>query len=224
MRSADEQEIRDAVVACLRQHLPDVRIIHELNVAGHGSNRIDVAAVTPQAIVAVEIKSKKDTLSRLADQWKAFNAACHRVYIAAHEKHFREHREKNWSDDHPSDWTLDHPLFADKWHSMRNVWRYPAPDETREPMWRRTWRVEPKELLRQPRAVDLLGLLWAAELRDECARHRLAAGSRRVMGEMVQDMAWNMTGREIAEAVCRQLRKRHFMEADQPIAEKEVAA
>lgn len=40
-RSSDEQEIRDFVVAKLRQLMPSARIVHELNVSGQGSNRLD---------------------------------------------------------------------------------------------------------------------------------------------------------------------------------------
>ncbi|MGX1741606.1 hypothetical protein ACWIEX_08630 [Bosea sp. NPDC055353] len=91
--SADEEEIRAAVIVRLRELMPNARLVHELNVAGQGSNRIDVAAIDRQVIVAVEIKSRKDTLKRLGEQWDAFTRCCHYVIVAAHEKHFVEHRE-----------------------------------------------------------------------------------------------------------------------------------
>lgn len=40
---------------------------------------------------------------------------------------------------------------------------------------------------------------------------------------MIADMVWNMTGREICEAVCRQLRQRVFVRADAPLI-GEIAA
>jgi len=73
MSSASEEEIRAAVVGRLRELMPDARIVHELNVAGQGSNRIDVAAIGKQAIVGVEIKSRKDVLKRLDEQGRSAN-------------------------------------------------------------------------------------------------------------------------------------------------------
>lgn len=222
MGSADEEEIRDAVVARLRQIMPGARIVHELNVAGQGSNRIDVAAIGKQAIVAVEIKSRKDTLKRLDEQWEAFARCCHYVVVAAHEKHFVKHREPGWGDHAPTEIRLNHPGF-DRWERRNRVWRFPRPE--REPhRYEAPWTFCPvKDVAKQPKASAMLGMLWASELRAECARHRLACDARRTMPVMVADMVWNMTGREICEAVCRQLRQRAFVRADAPIVETQSA-
>jgi hypothetical protein len=67
-RSSDEGEIREAVVAHLLTLRPSARIIHELNCSTYGPNRIDVRAVTPAEILAVEINSQKDKLDRLPAQ------------------------------------------------------------------------------------------------------------------------------------------------------------
>jgi len=222
MSSADEEEIRGAVVARLRQLMPGARIVHELNVAGQGSNRIDVAAIGKQAIVAVEIKSRKDTLKRLDEQWEAFARCCHYVVVAAHEKHFVEHREPGWSATTPTEIRLNHPGF-DRWERRNRVWRFPRPE--REPhRYEAPWTFCPvKDVAKQPKASAMLAMLWASELRAECARHRLACDARRVMSSMVADMVWNMTGREICEAVCRQLRQRVFARADAPIVDPGAA-
>ncbi|WP_159953174.1 hypothetical protein [Rhizobium sp. 18065] len=213
-KSSDEAEIRSFVVDRLRGLMPGARIVHELNVAGTGTNRIDVAAVTTSAIVAVEVKSKKDTLVRLDEQWPAFNRCCHFVIVAAHDKHFAEFRDPQWRDDIPSEPRLNHPIFFKRWNMERHVWRYPTPLTSR--MARESFHPA-KDTIRQPRAEDLLFMLWANELRDECSRHRLHSGGRATRPDMVRDMVWHMTGREIAEAVCRQLRQRTFAEADPPI-------
>lgn len=216
MASADEEEIRAATVARLRELMPGARIIHELNVAGQGSNRIDVAAVDRQAIVGVEIKSRKDTLKRLAEQWDAFSKCCHLVIIAAHERHFYEHRETHQRDDVPGEMRLP---GIDAWRQREAVWRYPRPENGRY-VWMRPWTFEPmKATRRQPRAHDMLSMLWAEELRTECARHLLASGTRRTRPDMIEEMVWTLTGREICEAVCRRLREREFTRADPPIQE-----
>ena len=224
MASTAEREIRDAVVARLRELVPSARIVHELNVAGQGSNRIDVAAIRPDGIVGVEIKSEKDTLKRLEEQWTVFSRCCHYVIVAAHEKHFAEYRDERWRDDVESDSDLNHPLFFGKYGQRRYVWRYPRPDDANKSRWgaSRPWQfsfaadVVPRRPLSN---VDMLQMLWASELREECGRHRIAANSRATCPWMIREMAMLMTGREVRDAVCRQLRARSFAEADAPIYE-----
>lgn len=218
MRSSSEQEIREAVVGRLRELMPDARIVHELNVAGQGSNRIDVAAVTRQSIVGIEIKSEKDTLKRLADQWSAFSDCCHYVAIAAHEKHFCDWRDPRWREDVPAERRLNHPEFVDNWSRRSRIWRYPRP-EREQHGWAQPWVFCPvRDCRRQPKASAMLEMLWAEELRAECIRHGIAASSRATRPYMITEMVWNMTGREVCEAVCRQLRSRSFAEADEPMA------
>lgn len=227
-RSFDEQEIRNAVVSRLRQLMPGARIVHELNVAGQGTNRIDVAAIGTEHIVAVEIKSRKDVLKRLEEQWKAFNEVCHFVIVAAHEKHFADFREKYWSDDHPPERRLNHPLFFDKWAHVFHVWQYPMPPEEARSRYRpdgTSWTFERLHHLDKiPRATSMLEMLWAAELQAECRRHLISCSQRSTRGVMVRDLAWNLTGKEITHAVCRQLRQRAFAEADAPIYPDQPAA
>ena len=223
MASSDEREIRDAVVARLRELVTGARIVHELNVCGTGSNRIDVAAIAPELIVAVEIKSRKDKLDRLDEQWPAFNACCHHVVVAAHEKHFIAHPEINARirDELPRQLTLNHPLFVTRSFWDHKVWRYPRPEkgEFGRESWAflTHWHSVRGRRADQPRAAAMLEMLWAEELRDECSRHRIDGGARRTRPDMIADMVWMMTGREICQAVCRQLRARHFAEADSPI-------
>ena len=70
-RSSEELQMRDIVAARLRELWPDARIIHELPLR-YSQNRIDVAAVTPDALAVVEIKSSKDDTSRLRAQLRGF--------------------------------------------------------------------------------------------------------------------------------------------------------
>lgn len=216
-RSADEAEIRAFAVDRLRRLMPSARIVHELNVGGQGTNRIDVAAITTSAIVAVEVKSRKDTLERLSEQWPAFTRCCHFVIVAAHEKHFAEFREPIWRDDVPSERRLNHPLFFDRWGMERHVWRYPEPPREPRKQWQEFHPL--KDTIEQPQALHLLRMLWADELREECARHRVSCNNRSTRPDMITDMIWHMTGREICMAVCRQLRARSFAAADPPVYE-----
>lgn len=203
--SAAEREIRDAVVVKLRELLPGARIIHELNVAGTGSNRMDVAAVGDRAIVGVEIKSQRDTLKRLGEQWRAFSECCDTVIVVAHERHFTVTNGHGTA-------RLNHPDFVDRWG--RNVWMFPEPAARFGPGG---WALSPWEHKYPRRAASQLKMLWAEELRAECARHRLATSRRSTRSSMIYDLAWLLTGREVVQAVCRQLRCRAFVEADPPV-------
>lgn len=65
MASAAEARIREKAERLLRQHFPDARIVHEFDLGGV---RLDLAAITEDRLVLVEIKSENDTLSRLENQ------------------------------------------------------------------------------------------------------------------------------------------------------------
>lgn len=227
-RSAEEEAIRIDVVARLRELLPGARIVHELNVAGQGTNRIDVAAITPDIIVGVEIKSKKDTLERLEKQWAAFSKCCHLVIVAAHEKHFTEYRNPAYRDDVPPEIYLNHPLFIAKMSMSDHVWRFPPPVPLPSPerLGRfsfghgERWLFDPwRDILpRMPlHSVSLLEMLWASELQAECSRHKISVTARSTRLVMIREMALHASGRQVTQAVCRQLRARTFAEADPPI-------
>lgn len=209
-RSADEQEIRDEVVGFCHKTLPGYRIIHELNTNGQGSRRADVAAVGTHEIVIFEIKSKKDTLTRLREQWDAFDACAHHTHVVAHRKWFSEREPR------PGRLVLD-PHEKLKFLRIGKLWIYPQPEE-RYGQYR--WELDRYGRGFQPRASCLLSLLWRDELAEECARHSIVAGRRATITSMIQEMCWLLKGREIAELVCRQLRARPFAEADEPIVDE----
>ncbi|MBO9624189.1 MAG: hypothetical protein J7500_15885 [Sphingomonas sp.] len=212
--SAAEREIRDYAAGRLRQMLPEARIIHELVVGGC---RADLAAVEPERVTLVEIKSERDTLKRLPEQVRQFGRAAHQVVVVAHER---------WWDTKPYD--NGSPRFAPSDELQdgaagHGIWAYPEVAEHKPyGAWNmpRHWSARP-----EPHAARLLELCWRAELLAECHRHRIPATARSTRTTMIRDMAWLMTGREIVRAVCRQLRQREFPEADAPIVEMtEVAA
>lgn len=205
LASTDEQAMRDGVIPVLRELCPGARIIHEL-VVGHC--RADLAVIEAQRITLVEIKSKKDKLTRLDRQVRAFAKAAHQVIVLADERWFAE----------------KHRVEMSKCSGAAEIWQWPRPSSGERfilgqwniPHW---YRGQP-----EPRAADLLWLLWRAELETECHRHGIAVTSRTPMLPMIRDMAWLMTGREIVEAVCRQLRARSFPDADTPMFEAESQA
>lgn len=212
--STAEREIRDYAANRLREMKPGARIVHELVVGGC---RADLAAIEPERITLVEIKSERDTLKRLPEQVRQFARASHEVIVVAHEK---------WFDTTP--YTNGLPRFVPS-DDLRNgcsteiveTWAYPeVADRTMYGAWRLCpWTHERY----QPHAARLLELCWRAELLEEAFQHRIAAGSRATVAYLIREMAWLMSGKEIARAVCRQLRQRQFPEADAPIVERLAA-
>ena len=65
MASEAEARIRAKAERLLREHFPDARIVHEFDL---GDVRLDLAAITPERLILLEIKSELDTLSRLEKQ------------------------------------------------------------------------------------------------------------------------------------------------------------
>ena len=195
--SASERLIRDAVVARARELMPDARIIHELVV---GWCRADVAAVEPDRVTLFEIKSEKDTLDRLEKQASTFVKSSHQAVFVLHEKWFAN---REW---------MTGEIYAGK------TWRFPEPDRTNR--WiSNVWDLPPPTL-KQPAPRVLLDLMWRAEMVVEAIWHGVRADRRMNMERIKDEMVWAMTGRQITEAVCRQLRARAFPEADPPIFEK----
>lgn len=200
-RSADEAEIRDAVVARLRLIRPGARIIHEINVAGQGSNRIDVLAVDRAEIIAVEVKSKKDKIDRLPSQIAAMRGAAHHVVAALHEKFLISLPYRG----------APVGLFGAPPEARDAVtWFWPETDNGKVRDWGcRTW-VAPKQAMTIALPGAALDMLWADELRRVCLDLGVAVGARANMTLMAKQAR----GGELTKAICAALRRRTCIEAD----------
>lgn len=215
MASASEKAIRDAVVDRCRQHWPDGRIIHELAIGGC---RADLAVVTKNHVFAFEIKSERDTLTRLDSQFRFFDGCTHGCIVVAHEKWFERFTYNNGSEGfRPCE------LLKEYDHKSLGLWAYPEPPtgywQTERYRWRKPGRDYGFDEVRQPRAANLLGILLREELVIEARRHSVAFKSRWPVTPIISAMAYHMTGQQVAEAVCRQLRARRFAAADDPVYE-----
>lgn len=194
MASAAEQHLRGLAVDQLRVLMPEARIVHELNVEV-GTCRVDLAAIAPDRLVLVEVKSRKDTLDRLPKQAAIFAPACHRLIIVyASER-----------------WSVSTMYGASDY--LAEVW----PEDRRE--W---WSI--RDSFKPPNTSAMLNLLWRDELHSEAVRANLQP-TRRASRQPLMAMLWeHLTGREIVAAVCRQLRARHFAVGDAPVFETAEAA
>lgn len=227
-RSSAEGEIRTAVVDRLRIIRPNARIMHEVNCACFGPNRIDVIAVDTAEIIAVEIKSEKDKLTRLAAQIASMRTMSHHVIAALHEKFLVEwERPTNESSAHYERdgqfWMRDVPREARDaipWvfpERRRTMQADVHPSHDRLAVWKR-----PDDKF-QSANLGCLDMLWAEEMRLFCQMNGLHVTARSSRGSMLPLIRWNCTGGQITKGVCAILRARKCPEADAPI-ELKVAA
>lgn len=230
--SEAEERIRAKAVAWLEERCPEARIIHEL-VLEQGGSRIDLAAVTPDMIVAVEIKSERDVLDRLNHQLEAALKVADHVVLAAspckvvklarlHERYSDrepcvEYRDK--SGNLMSKSPAKNPDYVGAWPRRVRVLiesetgfidpdpRSPFPNPLRNPIGSPRRDLSP---------WHRLWMLWASELqaisnlpskREVCAAH----------------ITETMTGGDIRRAVCAALRQREFPRADPPVRESQWA-
>lgn len=193
-RSPEEAQVRDAAVARLRELYPDARVMMEVNSPNY--TRIDVLAVTPVTIIAAEIKSEKDTLSRIDKQLEAQLDCAHFSIAVVHRKLLMEpHPGYFCMPDRMGEtsWLWPYPLGTQRWDlgHRYNHW-LPAP-------W---WAVE---------------LLWNPEKKELLDRHFVKANSRATGPDMTRLLRWHLTGEQLTRGICAMLREREVIEGDPPI-------
>lgn len=218
-RSSAEADVRNAVVARLRDVRPEGRIIHEINVGTYGEVRMDLLCVSPLEIIAVEIKSARDKLDRLPKQIAAMNGCAHHAVAALHEKHLVEQETNQW---------MAHEVRGEKFYMRREpeeatgavTWVFPERRrilraDQRDGMAK--WETPPTVFQQSvpPRGLDLL---WRDELAWLCGQLRVAASRTSRMDQMAAALRWHCTGAELTRGVCAALRMRECVEADAPIA------
>jgi hypothetical protein len=188
MASEAERYLRGMAVDRLRALMPEARIVHELNVEV-GTCRVDLAAVAPDRLVFVEVKSRKDKLDRLAKQAAIFAPACHRLVVCYASERWDVSTIYSASD-----------YLAEVWPQDRQEW----------------WSL--RDTFKPPNTSAMPNLLWRDELHDEAVRASLQP-TKRAPRQPLMAMLWeHLTGRQVVAAVCRQLRARHFPAADPPVS------
>ena len=94
--SEAEIRLRIKAEALLRVVFPSARIVHEFDLRGV---RLDLAAITDETIVLVEIKSERDTLDRLANQVKSALSIGGEVWIVYADRWEAQIRQRCQSQD-----------------------------------------------------------------------------------------------------------------------------
>lgn len=217
-RSSAEAEIREAVVSRIRQHRSAARIIHEINAVNMYAGatcRIDVLAVDREEIIAVEIKSSKDKLTRLPSQIDAMRGVAHGVVVALHDKFLVEQKTNQWASEYERDGQhylrrLPDPFYSG--HHDVAFWVHPEAQRHFTGAWR-----FPERVLHAASPGSAIAMLWRDELISMCAMLRVPCGKRSTMAEMIAALRWHCTGAEITKGVCAALRARKCVEADPEI-------
>jgi len=220
--SEAEERIRAKVEASLRREFPDARIVHEVNTSW-GGVRMDLAAVRPNALTLVEIKSERDVLKRLPGQAAAALEITGDVRVYAAEQHraglklmSRQHLGMVWNEDRTHGRHEPNPAYCAALRQCRVMMEADEGFADIEPMHGSWWPRRVMEHAPDPRSM--LEMLWAEELRDLMRRHSIGApprANRTITKLMAQE---NLTGRQIREGVCAALRGRPFARADEVAA------
>lgn len=154
-----------------------------------GECRVDIAFIRPNDLIGIEIKSSKDVLTRLEKQVRVFNDTIPEFWVAIAEK---------WKD-HP-----DKPYYY-------NELVLGAEGIIRSPYYYKPHR---NKLVYDA----MLRLLWAEEARAIASRKGCLSGKRTPLHTILPELALRLTGAEILEEVCRELRGRPTkFKADDPI-------
>lgn len=198
MASAAEARMREKAERLLREHFPGARIVHEFELGGV---RLDIAAITPDRLALLEIKSERDTLTRLEKQarWALHVGGpvlvCYAPRWAEQIKALRQANtdlyQAHWLEEADEGFTVTYPL-----------WLRPENDRYNN----RT----------------LFSLLLKPEL---LAMARPFGGkSKHTVPELHHLAHEGLTGREIRRAVMAALRARRFgWTCDEPVHPREAA-
>lgn len=203
--SVAEERIRVKAEAMLRDRYPDARIVHEL-VLEQGGCRIDVAAILAQGIIAVEIKSERDVLDRLAAQIGAAVKVSRTVMVCTTEKHADKIVALG------SYYVAGGASNPDHIPALRHC---TVMAEQQDGMLGSVWTGGWSDPTRILGAEDLLKMLWAPELRRVC--YDLGVGQKATRSLCIWQACELLSGQEVRRRVCRELRSRPFPRADPAI-------
>lgn len=225
-RSSEELAMRDLIVPELRKRWPSARIVHEFPLR-YSTNRIDLAAITKDEIISVEIKSSRDVADRLEAQVRAFLPISSQVIVALapkwNEQLENEKREVKAGKGYPA-YTA---YIQQRTEAQAILHRIGDPSIE-------TWTVDVEASAievtssgyhrQRPWLARMLYILHVSELTEIAAQHRCWHGKRPVHLNLVDACTELMTGREIVAAVCGALRARDaFVEGSDPPIREVVA-
>ncbi|WP_353744953.1 sce7726 family protein [Methylobacterium sp.] len=191
--SADLRAATAAVEAWGRARWPGARVMHEMKV---GSCRLDIAFVLPAHMIGVEIKSERDTLTRLAGQIRDYAREIPELWVAVAPRWLTGLNELPWRVGRV---VVENGAVSETLHSER---------------FSRTHEAKADEMLTAP----MLHLLWRAEAHALARAHQIKLPARMPLHTAVKVLARQLTGDQIVAGVCGALRARPTtFAADPPV-------
>lgn len=142
-------ELTEVAESWLLREYPDSIIVRELSVADWGKASVDIAAITPDKIVGVEVKGERDSPARLPLQGATYSRVCEDMWLLA-DASLKERCEK---------------ALPPQWAMLQVIRGRAQPVRTRNGC-----RAQPSMTLCPG---ILLECLWAAELRNIVKQNRL---------------------------------------------------
>lgn len=224
MRGSEaEVRLRDKTVDLLRECHPAGRIVHEFPLGGV---RMDVACITPERIIQVEIKSERDTLERLANQLRFACKVGGEVWVVYAPRWIEAMKARQQAQD------MTRPIqrngyttYADNPLYIRDLTRcVELTEDDAGALVVPGYGVHPREKAANPKRYiggdryssrPLLDLLMKPELLRLGAP--LGVKSRMTTWDLTQTIHEGMTGADIRRGVLAHLRARPCFWADDPI-------
>lgn len=218
--SEAEVRIRDKAVALLREALPDARIIHEFDLFGV---RMDLAAVTPEEIVLVEIKSERDKLDRLANQISFATRIGGEVWVCYHEKWCKPIQLRCQSQDTsmeiPVKGVTGGRTYADNPLYIKGLSNCVLLSETPDgPLTPDRWTRDPRDRRHRAPRYDSRALLGLIHKPEVLALAKPYGGKSRMTSWDLIDLCHeHMSGAQIRRGVFAHIRAHDFFWADPAI-------
>lgn len=197
-----ELALRNSLEAFARGRWPDARLCHEM-MMGERKVRADMVAISPDWMVAFEIKGEYDDTTRLLHQVGMYQLCMPEVWMVVPVgRHAEDAR------------VLRHllpslGLLVGAGTSAQNHYEFDGKDFGLV--------VEAEPVPRAPHIEMMLEMMWAAELVGMCDRLRIARAKKSTRPSMISDLMEKCTMAELRAACCHELRTRDALwRADPP--------
>jgi hypothetical protein len=184
MQVSNDAQIRELLLPFVRREYtaPDIMVLEEFALYG-GINRADIAALNGVSH-GYEIKSDRDTLTRLPQQVLAYNAVFERATLVSSDRHLASARK-----------------IIPKWWGIVRV--------TRPEFSFRLERIKDSNPNPSPNGEAIASLLWRPEALHLLSSLGLDAGVRsKPMQCLIERLAWAMDPDELSGYVRQAIRAR----------------
>ena len=183
-------------ISWLRETYPGSIIVTELSVADWGGARIDVAAITEEEVVGVEIKGLGDSPYRLELQGLRYGQVARTMWLLPTPKgtlaeQCKKHRPKNWGMLTAVGGTVQPAVRYKSEHTDHVDYYEPRPSDQLAP-------------------YAICGTLWRDELYDIARRQQIRVATRARVADLTKALIESMPVPALHDAMVEQLRMREW--------------